>query len=294
MPVPLSHAADGKHDDPTTVTCDLDTATVRSVRELVRHLLGDRHGVLVEDAVLVAEELVSNAYRHGAPPRTCRLSLADQDRLRVEVGDAEAAHPRIRTPDTSGGRGLVLVDRLSTAWGVLPGQDQKTVWADLDLAQRGNGRASHLALATAEPGRGDSPDRAPVTCADMDQRPAAESTSELVISHRTVDGVLVVDAVGDVDLDTAPELERAIIDAVERTAGSGCVLDLTHVTFLDSAGLRALITATRYAEQRQQPLRIVVDANRPVIRPIEVTGLDNWLRLYHSVAEAVGIEQQSS
>jgi hypothetical protein len=31
-----------------------------------------------------------------------------------------------------------------------------------------------------------------------------------------------------------------------------------------------------------------------VIRPIEVTGLDNWLRLYHSVAEAVGIEQQSS
>jgi anti-sigma B factor antagonist len=31
----------------------------------------------------------------------------------------------------------------------------------------------------------------------------------------------------------------------------------------------------------------VVDANCPVIRPIEVTGLDDVLRLYHSVDEAV-------
>jgi anti-anti-sigma regulatory factor len=63
-----------------------------------------------------------------------------------------------------------------------------------------------------------------------------------------------------------------------------CILDLTAVTFLGSAGLTALVEATRHSAA---PLRIVVDSNRPVIRPIEVTGLDDVLRLYHSVDEAV-------
>ena len=36
-----------------------------------------------------------------------------------------------------------------------------------------------------------------------------------------------------------------------------------------------------------QPLRVVVDENRPVVRPIEIVGLDNVLALYHSVGDAL-------
>lgn len=92
---------------------------------------------------------------------------------------------------------------------------------------------------------------------------------------------------GEVDLDTTPALYDAVTAGIDHTRGEPCILDLTAVTFLGSTGLTALVGATRHSEARREPLRIVVDHNRPVIRPIEITGLDDVLSLYHSVDEAV-------
>ncbi len=97
----------------------------------------------------------------------------------------------------------------------------------------------------------------------------------------------MVTVAGEIDADTAPLLKSAVTRAIEDTPRGDRVLDLTAVTFLDSAGLAALVDATERAEERREALRIVVDANRPVIRPIEVTGLDDVLRLYHSVDDAL-------
>ncbi|QVI25420.1 hypothetical protein KHQ06_24060 [Nocardia tengchongensis] len=52
-------------------------------------------------------------------------------------------------------------------------------------------------------------------------------------------------------------------------------------------GLAVLLKVSRSAEKLQQPLRIVVDSNRPVVAPIEITGLEEFLALYHSVEEAL-------
>jgi anti-sigma B factor antagonist len=109
----------------------------------------------------------------------------------------------------------------------------------------------------------------------------------LDIVHHEVDGLLVIAVAGEIDMETAPALYKAVTAGIDRTRGEPCVLDLTMVTFLGSAGLSALVEATSIAEARREPLRIVVDSNRPVIRPIQVTGLDDVLRLYHSVDEAV-------
>ncbi|MCE6996144.1 ATP-binding protein [Saccharothrix sp. S26] len=126
---------------------DIDEITLREVRRLVRDLLDGRDGVAVEDAVQVTDELVGNARRHGTPPRTCRLLLIDQGRrLRIEVDDTSVGQPRIRRPDTSGGRGMIIVGALATAWGVVRHPDHKTVWAELEL-DRPNGRSPHLAAA---------------------------------------------------------------------------------------------------------------------------------------------------
>lgn len=103
-----------------------------------------------------------------------------------------------------------------------------------------------------------------------------------------VDGTLVIAVVGEVDMDTAPALSAAIIACIDQAGGGQpCILDLTEVTFLSSAGLTALLEATSHSEARRQPLPIVVDSNRPVIRPIQVTGLDDTLTLYHTVDEAL-------
>jgi Histidine kinase-like ATPase domain len=131
------------------VSSDLDATSTREVRGLVRDLLHGRDGIMVDDAVLVVDELVSNAHRHGRAARRCRLSLIDEGRcVRVEVDDTSPAQPRLRTPDRSGGRGLVLVDRLASSWGVRNQADHKTVWAELALDRAGSsGHARHLNVA---------------------------------------------------------------------------------------------------------------------------------------------------
>ena len=45
-------------------------------------------------------------------------------------------------------------------------------------------------------------------------------------------------------------------------------IDMTEVEFLDQAGLSALVTAHRAAQRQDEPLRVVVDHNRPVVRPL--------------------------
>ncbi|MFL6124999.1 ATP-binding protein [Actinophytocola sp.] len=147
---PASPADDGERrpagTSPTNVTCALDKTPNSHVRDLVRDLLAGRSGVMVEDAVLVADELVSNAHQHGDAPRHCRLVLLDNgSRLRIEVDDSSPHPPRARTPDSSGGRGLILVDRLSSRWGVQRHAHHKTVWAELALDRPGSsGHAPHM------------------------------------------------------------------------------------------------------------------------------------------------------
>lgn len=134
------------------VVCDLDTTPTRQVRRVVRDVLADRDGVMVDDAALVLDELVSNAHMHGAAPRACRIGLIDKGRrLRVEVDDTAPELPRMRVPDRTGGRGLLLVDRLSSSWGVRTEADHKTVWAELALDAAGSsGHARHMAVAPRE------------------------------------------------------------------------------------------------------------------------------------------------
>jgi anti-sigma regulatory factor (Ser/Thr protein kinase) len=135
--------------NPVHASCSLDDVHTKNVRQLVRDLLAGHAGLIVDDAVLVTDELVTNAHRHGEAPRTCRLSLIDHGRcLRIEVDDTSSREPRIRTPDHTGGRGLILVDRLASRWGFDHTDTHKTVWAELDLDTPGSsGHAPHLTAA---------------------------------------------------------------------------------------------------------------------------------------------------
>jgi two-component sensor histidine kinase len=137
----------GDHDALETA-CDLDRMSNRKVRNIVRGLLSGRSGVQVDDAVQVVDELVSNASRHGHAPRWCRIALLDEGRrLRIEVDDAAPGMPRARPPDDTGGRGLILVNELATAWGVQRHSRHKTVWAEVTVeGRRDDRRTPYLRL----------------------------------------------------------------------------------------------------------------------------------------------------
>lgn len=89
----------------------------------------------VDDAVMVVDELASNAYRHGGGLTALRLTRTAQGRcVRVEVDDGIQARPILnRSPGRTGGYGLHLVDAVATAWGALVHPWGKTVWAEVPL-----------------------------------------------------------------------------------------------------------------------------------------------------------------
>ena len=90
------------------------------------------------DAMLVASELTENVIKHARTPGSLRLELR-RGIFTIAVSDEDPRPPRLRGPHERrvGGRGLVLVDELSRAWGYTPkAQHGKVVWAVLVVPGR--------------------------------------------------------------------------------------------------------------------------------------------------------------
>ncbi|MFE5724966.1 ATP-binding protein [Streptomyces erythrochromogenes] len=86
------------------------------------------------DALLIAAELLSNAAEHAGGIRT--LTLTHQGgQLQIAVTDPSPDPPQLlpHRPDSIGGHGIFLIDRLAQHWGTQPNGCGKTVWATLPL-----------------------------------------------------------------------------------------------------------------------------------------------------------------
>ena len=68
------------------------------------------------------------------------------------------------------------------------------------------------------------------------------ASSSCAIEERRIDSVSVVSVAGVVDMLTAPDLEKAIAEAV-KSSPRAVVVDMTDVEFLASAGMGVLIAA---------------------------------------------------
>ena len=82
---------------------------------------------------------------------------------------------------------------------------------------------------------------------------------------------------GDVDATTAPDLRACLLAALDRPDGAAVEVDLSQVTFLDSAGLTVLVVAHQAAQRAGRAVRIRCGASRAVTRPLALTGLSTVL-----------------
>ena len=95
----------------------------------------------------------------------------------------------------------------------------------------------------------------------------------------------VVTAAGEVDLTNAESFRDAMLSALNAGA-LGLVVDMTMTTFLDSAGVTALVRATRRAAASDATVRLAVTAP-PVLRVLNLVGIDRLLEVHPSVAAAL-------
>ena len=90
----------------------------------------------------------------------------------------------------------------------------------------------------------------------------------------------VLEVTGEVDLSTADQLAEAIDGAAEG-AVELVKVDLAGVSFMDSAGLRVLVSGMKQADTKGT--KLVVASPQPQVRKVfELTGLDEVLGLADS------------
>jgi anti-sigma regulatory factor (Ser/Thr protein kinase) len=90
------------------------------------------HGASNQVIELLAGEVVANAVLHGPADGEIRVEVqVDGEAVRVAVSDESPDRPRVLHPEptAASGRGMALVETLSSAWGI-EHRDAggKTVW----------------------------------------------------------------------------------------------------------------------------------------------------------------------
>lgn len=87
-----------------------------------------------EDALLIANELACNAVDHAHTPFSLTATLSPGS-LRIELTDGSSEAPRLQPHDTTAerGRGLQMVEYLSSRWSFRRNGSGKTVVADVVL-----------------------------------------------------------------------------------------------------------------------------------------------------------------
>lgn len=81
---------------------------------------------------------------------------------------------------------------------------------------------------------------------------------------------------GRIDTQTAPELEKSLKESIEGV--TDLILDFTDVGYISSAGLRVIVTAQNWMDQKNGTM-VIRNAVKNVQNIFKVTGFDTFLTL---------------
>jgi anti-sigma B factor antagonist len=106
---------------------------------------------------------------------------------------------------------------------------------------------------------------------------------QLIIDVRHEKDGVVLSLSGELDLASAPLLQSEV-ESSQVTAATTVVLDLEKLTFIDSTGLRVLLSAHDRSRESGQEFA-VTRGSQQVQRLLSITGVDSHLRIIASPDE---------
>ena len=109
--------------------------------------------------------------------------------------------------------------------------------------------------------------------------------SDTAVRLERVGPVALIHVKGEVDMAAEASLRRRVGEAMADEPAA-VVLDLTGVTFFASAGLHIVVDLHHDATARGVSLHVVADS-RIVLRPMEITGVDQLVTVVASVDQAL-------
>lgn len=114
-------------------------------------------------------------------------------------------------------------------------------------------------------------------------------TANVHLEFSAEDGIHVVRASGEIDASNSDDVRRSITESITNQAIDVAV-DLTDVSYVDSAGIRVLFDLARRLDRRRQRLLLVIPRASHVRRSLQVGGLLGAVTVVEALPEASGDE----
>jgi len=111
-----------------------------------------------------------------------------------------------------------------------------------------------------------------MTLAELD----VETVGELVVAHLD----------GEIDMSNATELGHALSRQMTNQA-LGLVIDLTDITYLDSAAIQVIYELRERLQTRGQQLSLVVAPTSPITEALRIADVTSAVGVYETREEAL-------
>ena len=97
-------------------------------------------------------------------------------------------------------------------------------------------------------------------------------------------GRIVVSLVGDIDLENAGEVRKALLNSLKQK--KNILVDLSAVSYIDSSGIASLVEGLQVARKQKNELSLVSVSPR-ALRVLELARLDKVFAIHADVAAAL-------
>ncbi len=259
-------------------------SSLRLVRQAIRKLAAGL--ALSEDRSFTLSvavgEAVNNVIEHAygvAPGKVYVRARRDGASLRVEVEDRGQWRPA--RPQGTGGRGLALIGGLAEHLELIAGSTGTIIRFTVPLEHP---QAEAIGAPRAVSPRPPQPHQ--VSAGALPAHPTDAGTRDGRFEVRPVDGVPVVDAAGDIDLDNLGRFLAALEQAAAQSEHV-VIVNLEGTTYIDSRGVHALFQAGQRLKTRRRDLLLVIPKTSPLRAILAVTKLGAVLDIFHTLDEAL-------